>query len=104
MSRGAARGAASAMLSLIVLQGLVSRGGSGRVSQLLADVNRLVQRATDPTVPAIPDRRSGAAGSSSSPAPATPGAVGNFTTADAYDRTSPAPSRASLLPQSRQPF
>lgn len=101
MSRGAARGAASAVLSLIVLQGLVSRGGSGKIAELLNDLNRLVIRAVDPTVPAIPDRSAPAAGDG---APAAPGAVGNFTTADAYARNNPAPSQASLLPVNRQPF
>ena len=62
MARGALRGVASGALSLIVLQGLVSRGGSGRVAGLLADVDRLVTRVLDPAVPAIPDHSTGAAG------------------------------------------
>jgi hypothetical protein len=54
----------TAWLGLIVLQ-TVSTTGSGRVAGAFADVNRLVKRALDPKVPAIPDRRDGAA----SPAP-----------------------------------
>lgn len=63
MARGALRGAGTAVLSLIVLQGLVSRGGSGRVASLLNDVNGLVVRVFDPNVPAIPDHRAGATSS-----------------------------------------
>lgn len=44
-------------LSLIALQALVTNGASGRVGQFFADANRLLERALDPTVPAIPDRR-----------------------------------------------
>lgn len=49
------RGAVSAWLALIVLQ-TVATGGSGRVAALFGDVDRLVKRALDPAVPAIPDR------------------------------------------------
>lgn len=49
--------ALSTALGLIALQALVTHGASGRVGQFFADVNRLVERALDPTVPAIPDRR-----------------------------------------------
>lgn len=55
------------MLSLIALQALVSTGGSGRVASLLADVNRLVVRVLDPTVPAIPDRSNGTSSADSIP-------------------------------------
>ena len=54
-------------LALIALQTLTTQGASGRIGSLFGDVNSLVQRALDPTVPAIPDRRTGAA---STPAPA----------------------------------
>src|SRR5206468_5947739 len=54
------RGAVSAWLALIVLQTVVTRG-SGRVADALAGLNGLAQRALDPNVPAIPDRRTGAA-------------------------------------------
>lgn len=47
----------SAVLGLVALQALTSRQGSGRVGQMFGDVNRLVERVLDPTVPAIPDRR-----------------------------------------------
>ncbi len=52
------RGALTAWLALIALEA-VSRNGSGRVADLLGDVNRLVNRALSPKVPAIPDRRTG---------------------------------------------
>lgn len=84
MARGALRGVASGVLSLIVLQGLVSRGGSGRVASLLNDVNRLVTRVFDPNVPAIPDH----SGGSTSPSP--PIQVGGYpTTATDSDRATP---------------
>lgn len=67
MSRGATRGAATAVLSLIVLQGVVSRGGSGRIASLMADVNGLVTRVFDPAVPAIPDHRKSASGDPTRP-------------------------------------
>jgi hypothetical protein len=68
---------ATAWLALIALQTVSSRG-SGRVAGAFADVNRLVKRALDPSVPAIPDRRTGG---SSTPTvgpgtPFTPGLSG----------------------------
>lgn len=59
MARGAVRGAATAWLALIALQAVSTRGGSGRIAALLTDVNGLIERALDPNVPAIPDRRTG---------------------------------------------
>lgn len=53
------RGVMTAWLGLIALQAVVSKGGSGRISELMGDVDRLLQRALDPTVPAIPDLRNG---------------------------------------------
>ena len=67
MSSGALRGAGAAWLSLIVLQGLVSRGGSSRIASLMADVNGLVLRALDPKVPAIPDHSRSTSSTSSAP-------------------------------------
>lgn len=57
----ALRGMVTAWLGLIVLQ-TVGSAGSGRVAGAFADVNRLLKRALDPSVPAIPDRRAGGAG------------------------------------------
>lgn len=75
MARGALRGVATGALTLIVLQGLVSRGGSGQVANLLADVNGLVLRVFDPTVPAIPDHSTGSASSlGSAPVAGSPAA------------------------------
>ena len=59
MAHGTVRAAATACLGLIALQAASSRGGAGRLSALLGDVNRVVQRALDPSVPAIPDLRNG---------------------------------------------
>jgi hypothetical protein len=59
MARGALRGALSAWLGLIALHAVVSKGGSGRIVEALGDVDRLLQRALDPSVPAIPDLRNG---------------------------------------------
>lgn len=46
-------------LGLVALQAVVSRGGSGRISQAFGDLDALLERVLDPTVPAIPDRRTG---------------------------------------------
>lgn len=59
-------------LALIALQTLSTPGASGRVASLFGDIDSLVQRALDPNVPAIPDRRTGATSTpapTSSPAP-----------------------------------
>jgi hypothetical protein len=55
----AVRGAVTAWLSLIALQAIVANG-SGKVADAFAGVAGLVDRALDPKVPAIPDRRDGA--------------------------------------------
>lgn len=47
-------------LGLVALQAVVSRGGSGRISQAFSDLDALLERVLDPTVAAIPDRRAGA--------------------------------------------
>ncbi|MDO8107146.1 hypothetical protein Q6348_08045 [Isoptericola sp. b441] len=49
--------ALTAGLGLIALQAIVSRGGSGRVGQAFAGLQSVINRALDPTVPAVPDRR-----------------------------------------------
>jgi hypothetical protein len=59
----AMRGMVTAWLGLVVLQTVSTQGGSGRLASLFGDVDRLLQRAFDPNIPAIPDRRT-AAGSS----------------------------------------
>lgn len=58
----ALRGAVTAWLALIALQAVVSQGGSGKIAGLFTDLDALLQRAFDPSVPAIPDRRNGATG------------------------------------------
>lgn len=71
MARHGVRGMVTAWLGLIVLQA-VAAGGSGKVAGFFGDVDRLVKRALDPSVPAIPDRRGAQAGpwpSSNVPAP-----------------------------------
>jgi hypothetical protein len=59
MAHGTARSAATACLGLIALQAASTRGGSGRIAELLHDANTMVTRLLDPKVPAIPDLRSG---------------------------------------------
>jgi hypothetical protein len=54
MARGALRGMAGGVLTLVVFQGLTGRA-SGRVGALVDTVNQLITRALDPSVPAIPD-------------------------------------------------
>lgn len=44
-------------LALIALQALGTKGAGGRVGEFFADADRLLERALDPTVPAIPDLR-----------------------------------------------
>lgn len=58
--RGGVRGALAAWLGLIALQAVGTAGGSGRISSFFGDVNTLIERALNPNVPAIPDRRAGA--------------------------------------------
>lgn len=53
-------------LGLIALQTLVTEGSSSRLGKLFSDLDSVLERALDPTVPAIPDLRS------STPAPSTP--------------------------------
>ena len=60
MGGHALRGAVTAWMALIVLGAVGTAGGSGRLAGLFGDVDRLVKRALDPNVPAIPDRRAGA--------------------------------------------
>jgi hypothetical protein len=55
----ALRGAVTAWLALIALQAVTTKGGSGRLASFFSDVDRLIGRALDPTVPAIPDLRTG---------------------------------------------
>ena len=55
-------------LALIALQAVVSRGGSGRISSLFADADALLNRALDPTVPAIPDHRTTTTTTTTAPA------------------------------------
>jgi hypothetical protein len=64
MGGHALRGAVSAWLALIALQAIATNG-SGRVASFFTDLDGLVQRAFDPGVPAIPDRRAGAPSASS---------------------------------------
>src|SRR4051794_31690312 len=56
------RGAVTAWLGLIALQTVVTN--SGQASGALAAINGMIQRLLSPNVPAIPDRRSGAAAGS----------------------------------------
>lgn len=64
----ALRGAVTAWLALIVLQTVSTSGGSGRLASLFGDIDNLVRRALDPSVPAIPDHSTGAAATYQRPA------------------------------------
>lgn len=57
MGKRAFRGALTAWGALIVLHTVGTAGGSGLLASLFADLDSLVKRALDPTVPAIRDRR-----------------------------------------------
>jgi hypothetical protein len=73
MAHGTVRATAAACLGLIALQAVGTRGGSSRIAQLLGDANALVQRALDPSIPAIPDLANGGSwgsGTTSAPLPA----------------------------------
>jgi hypothetical protein len=72
MGGHALRGAVSAWLALIALQTIGTAGGSGRVASFFGDVDNLVKRALNPTVPAIPDRRNATATSAGTPSTAAP--------------------------------
>jgi hypothetical protein len=57
--------AVSAWLSLIALQALTSPSAPSRVSGLFTGAQSFVERALNPTVPAIPDLRTSATGTTS---------------------------------------
>jgi hypothetical protein len=57
------RGAVTAWLALIALQTVVTN--TTQATGALGAINNLIQRALSPDVPAIPDRRSGAAAAES---------------------------------------
>jgi hypothetical protein len=93
-ARHALRGAVSAWLGLILLR-TIGENGSGPIADLLADLDAMVQRALDPAVPAIPDRRTSAEGT----AVVTPGGTptgGHIDPQGRYippdDRNLPSPS------------
>lgn len=66
--RGTAGWMFTTFLVLVGLQALTNRSAPGRVASLFSDVNNLLNRALDPTIPAIPDRSA----TSSTPAAAAP--------------------------------
>lgn len=68
MGKHALRGMVTAWLSLIVLQTVSTKAGSGRVASLFGDVNMLVLRALSPDVAAIPDRSAGSSSAGGSKA------------------------------------
>jgi hypothetical protein len=84
MARGAVRGAMGAWLGLVALQALTSEGGSGKAAGLIDFLSSVVDRALDPTVPAIPDLAGASSGPAADPgnpmatgAPRSPGTVPN---------------------------
>jgi hypothetical protein len=58
---GTVRGIFAGFLGLVALHAVGTKGGSGRVASAFADVAGLIERVLDADVPAIPDRRAGAA-------------------------------------------
>lgn len=89
--RHALRGMVTAWLGLIVLQTVSTNGGSGRVAGLFYDIDRLLARALDPAVPAIPNlARGGRWGTGN------PGSIGADPTVTSpntpYHRTGAAPA------------
>lgn len=66
LGRGTVRGVFTAWLALIALGAVAkSDAGSGRIREAFADLDSILQRIKDPTVPGIPDRRT--AGGSTGP-------------------------------------
>jgi hypothetical protein len=68
--KGAAGWMFTTWLGLIALQTLTTKGASGRVASAFTDLNSVLDRILDPTIPAIPDRRPGAATTTAAAAPA----------------------------------
>lgn len=69
MSRGGAlRGVMTAWLGLIALQSLSKAEASNRVTELAGNVATFIDRALDPTIPAIPDLRAGETWGTGAPA------------------------------------
>jgi hypothetical protein len=102
--RGGLRGAVAAWLGLIALQAIATQGGSGRVAQAFTDVNRLVERALDPKVPAIPDRGTAAGAARSRAAGnAGPGTAMPVNPAAAA-AADPAPRTRTDYPTNGMPF
>lgn len=64
--RGTLAWAFTTWLTLVGLQALATRGAAGRVGELFTSADKVLERLLDPTVPAIPDLRPGAAKPSSS--------------------------------------
>jgi hypothetical protein len=64
---GSVRGVFAGFLGLVALHAVGSRGGSGRIAEAFGDVAGVIERVLNPTVPAIPDKRSGAASATNGP-------------------------------------
>jgi hypothetical protein len=107
VARGTVRGALSAALALSVLQAVVSRRGSGAVAGAFGVVDGLVQRALDPDVPAIRDRRdplsslspSAAAGQRAAAAASTPAGREAFAAGNRQDAAGNWPSYNFPVPR-----
>lgn len=72
MARGTLAGFASGLLGLTLLEAFLSGPQTHTPAGLLGAAAGLVERVTDPAVPAIPDRRTAGASPSSFTAPAAP--------------------------------
>jgi hypothetical protein len=106
MGGHALRGAVTAWLSLIALQAIGTQGGSGRIASFFGDVDNLVKRALDPTVPAIRDRR-GPAGTTDGNGnfhPTVPDWLGGGTTTAPGSGTSGQRSNPNIVPYDPPPI
>lgn len=104
MARGALRGALSAAFGLTVLQVAVSQGGSSKIGGALDVVNGLVQKAFDPSVPAIPDRSLNAGAARSAAAGNTPTAQVLSPNPAGQAAKDPAPKTRTDYPTNGFPF
>lgn len=90
--RNGVRGALTAWLALIALQ-TVATSGQGRISGFFTDVNRLISRALDPSVPAI-------GGAGAAPAPTGIGGAVGAAAARAGQAARQATTGSPYLPSS----
>jgi hypothetical protein len=101
----AIRGAASAALTLIVLEA-VATSGTGRVAGFATDVSKLLAKAIDPKTPLIRDRRGAGAGTTDADGnyhPTIPGFLGGGTTTAPGADTSGQAQNPNVVPYDPAP-